>query len=143
MFFVYSAKYPLAVVQELLDVFSMKLGARYDIRCHFDATVCYSQLGDQARVNKLKCPVGSFHAHVHNRLYQLSFLATYVEGMGLEDLKGCKRYFSRLNTLAKSCRYASRFHQQQEIMTYTKHFDSFKMYANLSTCTALVSFILY
>ncbi|KAF8173360.1 hypothetical protein K438DRAFT_1728477 [Mycena galopus ATCC 62051] len=126
------AKYPLAVVQELLDVFGMKIGAGYDIGCHFDATVRYSQLGDQARANKLKCLVGSFHGHAHNRLCQFSFLATYVEGMGLEDLEGCERYFSRSNALAKSCRYASRFHRQQEITTYAKHFDSFETYANLS-----------
>ncbi|KAJ7191133.1 hypothetical protein GGX14DRAFT_537905 [Mycena pura] len=126
------AKYPLAVVQELLDVFGMKLGAGYDIGCHFDATVRNSQLGDQARANKLKCLVGSFHGHAHNRLCQLSFLPNYVEGMGLEDLEGCERYFSRSNALAKSCRYASRFHRQQEITTYAKHFDSFETYANLS-----------
>ncbi|KAJ7318586.1 hypothetical protein DFH08DRAFT_819863 [Mycena albidolilacea] len=46
------------------------------------------------------------------RLCQLRFLATYVEGMGLEDLEG--------------------FHRQQEITTYAKHFDSFETYANLS-----------
>ncbi|KAJ7885831.1 hypothetical protein B0H13DRAFT_1889454 [Mycena leptocephala] len=126
------AKYPLSVVKELLDVFGMKLGAGYDIGCHFDATLHYSELGDQARTNKLKCLVGSFHGHAHNRLCQLSFLATYVEGMGLEDLEGCERYFSRSNALAKSCRYASRFHRQQEITTYTKHFDSFETYVNLS-----------
>ncbi|KAJ7934752.1 hypothetical protein B0H13DRAFT_2305526 [Mycena leptocephala] len=130
--FVNSAKYPLAIVQELLDVFGMKLGAGYDIGCHFEATVRHSQLGDQARENKLRCLVGSFHGHAHNRLCQLSFLATYVEGMGLEDLEGCERYFSRSNALAKSCRYASRFHRQQEITTYAKHFDSFETYTNLS-----------
>ncbi|KAJ7893589.1 hypothetical protein B0H13DRAFT_2234716 [Mycena leptocephala] len=126
------AKYPLAVIQELLDVFGMKLGAGYDIGCHFDATVRDSQLGDQVRANKLKCLVGSFHGHAHNRLCQLSFLATYVEGMGLEDLEGCERYFSHLNALAKSCCYASRFHRQQEITMYAKHFDSFETYTNLS-----------
>ncbi|KAJ7730105.1 hypothetical protein DFH07DRAFT_756414 [Mycena maculata] len=125
-------KYPLAVVQELLDVFGMKIGARYDIGCHFDATVKNSELGDLARRNRLKCLVGSFHGHAHNWLCQLSFLATYVEGMGLEDLEGCERYFSCSNGLAKSCRYASRFHRQQEITTYAKHFDSFETYANLS-----------
>ncbi|KAJ7934577.1 hypothetical protein B0H13DRAFT_1855172 [Mycena leptocephala] len=52
--------------------------------------------------------------------------------MGLEDLKGCERYFSRSNILTKSCRYASRFHQQQEITTYAKHFNSSETYANLS-----------
>ncbi|KAJ7800266.1 hypothetical protein B0H14DRAFT_3092678 [Mycena olivaceomarginata] len=112
------AKYPLAIVEELLDTFGMNLGA--------------GELGEQARRNKLKCLVGSFHGHAHNRLCQLSFLATYVEGMGLEDLEGCERYFLRSNGLAKSCRYASRFHRQQEITTYAKHFDSFETYANLS-----------
>ncbi|KAJ7309165.1 hypothetical protein DFH08DRAFT_823593 [Mycena albidolilacea] len=126
------AKYPLAIIQELLDTFGMNLGAGYDIGCHFGATVENSELGEQARRNKLKCLVGSFHGHAHNRLCQLSFLATYVEGMGLEDLEGCERYFSRSNGLAKSCRYASRFHRQQEITTYAKHFDSFETYANLS-----------
>ncbi|KAF8145755.1 hypothetical protein K438DRAFT_1991521 [Mycena galopus ATCC 62051] len=126
------AKYPLAVVKELLDAFGMKLGAGYDVGCHFKATVANSELGEEAREKKLQCLVGSFHGHAHNRLCQLRFLATYVEGMGLEDLEGCERFFSRSNGLAKSCRYASRFHRQQEITTYAKHFDSFEMYANLS-----------
>jgi hypothetical protein len=127
-----SAKYPLAVVEELLDAFGMNLGVGYDVGCHFGATVANSSLGDEAREKNLKCLVGSFHGHAHNRLCQLRFLATYVEGMGLEDLEGCERFFSRSNGLAKSCRYASRFHRQQEISTYAKHFDSFETYANLS-----------
>ncbi|KAJ7782103.1 hypothetical protein B0H14DRAFT_3095747 [Mycena olivaceomarginata] len=126
------AKYPLAVVEELLDAFGMKLGVGYDIGCHFGATVASSELGNEAREKQLKCLVGSFHGHAHNRLCQLRFLATYVEGMGLEDLEGCERFFSRSNGLAKSCRYASQFHRQQEITTYAKHFDSFETYANLS-----------
>ncbi|KAJ7787476.1 hypothetical protein B0H14DRAFT_2267245, partial [Mycena olivaceomarginata] len=68
----------------------------------------------------------------HNRLCQLRFLATYVEGMGLEDLEGCEHFFLRSNGLAKLCRYANRFHRQQEIATYAKHFNSFETYANLS-----------
>ncbi|KAJ7159890.1 hypothetical protein C8R43DRAFT_881551 [Mycena crocata] len=126
------AKYPLAVVKELLEVFGMDIGAGYDVGCHFSATVANSDLGHLAREKNLRCLVGSFHGHAHNRLCQLSFLATYVEGMGLEDLEGCDHYFSRSNGLAKSCRYASRFHRQQEISTYAKHFDSFETCANLS-----------
>ncbi|KAJ7343266.1 hypothetical protein DFH08DRAFT_1009750 [Mycena albidolilacea] len=126
------AKYPLAVVEELLDAFGMNLRVGYDVGCHFGATVANSSLGDEAWEKNLKCLVGSFHGHAHNRLCQLRFLATYVEGMGLEDLEGCERFFSRSNGLAKSCRYASRFHRQQEISTYAKHFDSFETYANLS-----------
>ncbi|KAJ7814400.1 hypothetical protein B0H14DRAFT_3090110 [Mycena olivaceomarginata] len=119
------AKYPLAVVEELLDAFGMKLGIGYNVGCHFRATVANSELGNEAWEKQLKCLVGSFHAHTHNRLCQLRFSATY-------DLEGCERFFSRSNGLAKSCRYASRFHRQQEITTYVKHFDSFETYANLS-----------
>ncbi|KAJ7785440.1 hypothetical protein B0H14DRAFT_3095663 [Mycena olivaceomarginata] len=126
------AKYPLAVVKELLGAFGMKLGAGYDVGCHFQATVANSELGPEAKEKQLRCLVGSFHGHAHNCLCQLRFLATYVEGMGLKDLEGCERFFSRSNGLAKSCRYASRFHRQQEITIYAKHFDSFETYANLS-----------
>ncbi|KAJ7888131.1 hypothetical protein B0H14DRAFT_3430321 [Mycena olivaceomarginata] len=126
------AKYLLAVVKELLDAFGMKLGAGYDVGCHFGATVANSELGDEVHEKKLKCLVGSFHGHAHNGLCQLRFLATYVEGMGLEDLEGCEWFFSCSNGLAKSCRYTSRFHHQQEITTYVKHFDSCETYANLS-----------
>ncbi|KAJ7857422.1 hypothetical protein B0H14DRAFT_3085219 [Mycena olivaceomarginata] len=126
------AKYPLAVVEELLEAFGMNIGAGYNVGCHFGATVANSGLGDKAREKNLRCLVGSFHGHAHNRLCQLRFLATYVEGLGLEDLEGCERFFSRSNGLAKSCRYASRFHRQQEIATYARHFDSFETYANLS-----------
>jgi hypothetical protein len=132
----FRAKYPLAVVKELLNVFGMKLGVGYDIGCHFEATVANSELSDEAHKKKLKCLVGSFHGHVHNHLCQLRFLATYVEGMGLEDLEGCEHFFSCSNSLAKLCWYASRFHRQQEITTYAKHFDSFEMYANLSKSLA-------
>ncbi|KAJ7812234.1 hypothetical protein B0H14DRAFT_3090510 [Mycena olivaceomarginata] len=82
------AKYPLAIMEELLDTFRMKLGVGYDVGCHFGTTVANSELGDRAREKGLKCLVGSFHSHKHNRLCQLQFLATYVEGMGLEDLEG-------------------------------------------------------
>ncbi|KAF8177173.1 hypothetical protein K438DRAFT_1978815 [Mycena galopus ATCC 62051] len=126
------ATYPLAVVRELLNMFGMKLGAGYDVGCHVETTVANSDMGEEVREKKLKCLVGSFHGHTHNRLCQLRFLATYVEGIGLEDLEGCEYFFSRSNGLARSCRYASRFHRQQEITTYAKHFDTFKTYANLS-----------
>lgn len=117
------------------------MGARYNVGCHFEATVENSDLRDLAREKRLRCLVGSFHRHAHNRLCQLRFLTTYVEGMGLEDLEGCEQFFSRLNGLAKSCHYASRFHRQQEITTYVKHFDSFETYANLSTWCCIICFL--
>ncbi|KAJ7816457.1 hypothetical protein B0H14DRAFT_3089810 [Mycena olivaceomarginata] len=86
------SKYPLAVVEVLLDTFGLKLGGGYDIGCHFESTL-------------------------KNRL---------------EDLEGCEWYFSRSNGLAKSVRYASKFHQRQEITTFMKQIDDLEVYTNLS-----------
>ncbi|KAF8180065.1 hypothetical protein K438DRAFT_1977033 [Mycena galopus ATCC 62051] len=126
------AKYPLAIVEVLLDAFGLKISGGYDIGCHFGTTLNNSELGDKARTNQFCSLVGSFHGHAHNRLCQLSFLATYVKGLGLEDLEGCEHYFSRSNGLAKSVHYTSKFHRRQEITTFMKQIDDFETYANLS-----------
>ncbi|KAJ7912620.1 hypothetical protein B0H13DRAFT_2250917 [Mycena leptocephala] len=110
------AKYPLVIADDLLNTFGKKVGLGYDIGCHFEATIRNSKLSDRAKKNMLKMLVGAFHGHAHNRLCQLRFLATYIEGLGLEDLEGCERFFSRSNGLAKSVRYTSRFHRQQELV---------------------------
>ncbi|KAJ6479843.1 hypothetical protein C8R45DRAFT_1054447 [Mycena sanguinolenta] len=126
------SKYPLAIVSELLDAFGLKIGDGYDIGCHFDTTLNNSNLGDKVRANHFRSLVGSFHGHAHNRLCQLSFLVTYVEGLGLEDLEGCEHSFSRSNGLAKSVRYVSKFHRRQDITTFMKQIDDFETYTNLS-----------
>ncbi|KAJ7640196.1 hypothetical protein B0H17DRAFT_1276776 [Mycena rosella] len=117
------AKYPLAIVDELLDCFPKKAGLRYDVGRRFEATIRNSDLGPRAKERLLKMLVGAFHGHVHNRLCQLQYLANYIHGLSLEDLEGCEQFFSKSNGLAKSVRYASRSHQQQDITTYIKHFD--------------------
>jgi len=85
-----------------------------------------------------KVLVGSFHGHAHNWLCQLSFLATYVKGMGLEDLEGCERFFSKSNALASSLRYTSVFHRQQKMIEFMKHMDNFETYSNLSTYPSIL-----
>ncbi|KAJ7266177.1 hypothetical protein C8J57DRAFT_1436117 [Mycena rebaudengoi] len=126
------AKYPLAMVDALLDAFGPKLGAGYDIGCGFETTIKNSPLGPRAKGMQLKCLVGAFHGHAHNRKCQLQYLANYVPGMGLEDLEGCERLFSKSNALARSVRYSSVFHRRQTIATWLAHHDSFETYANLS-----------
>lgn len=126
------AKYPLATVKTLLDAFGAKIGGGYDIGCKFTTTLGRSELGERARELCYTPLVGSFHGHAHNRLCQLSHLATYVEGMGLEDLEGCKQFFSKSNALAASVRYSSVFHRKQRILEYIKHMDTFETSHNLS-----------
>jgi hypothetical protein len=130
----HSSKYPLAVVEVLLEVFGADIGGGYDISCKFQTTLNRSELGPRARELAFKALVGAFHGHAHNRLCQLSFLATYVKGMGLEDLEGCERFFSKSNALASSLRYASVFHWQQKMIEFMKHMDTFETYPNLSQC---------
>ncbi|KAJ7160682.1 hypothetical protein C8R43DRAFT_1086815 [Mycena crocata] len=127
------AKYGLAISKAILDVFGRDIGMGYDIGCGFETTVKNSPLGEMAKELNYRLLVGAFHGHAHNRLCQLGHLATYVKGLGIEDLKTCERFFSKSNTLSRSVRYASVFHRRQSIRTYLAHTDTFDTYANLST----------
>jgi hypothetical protein len=121
----------------MIDVFGADLGEGYDIGCRFKTTINQSSLGLKARAANHTCLVGAFHGHAHNRLCQLTYLATYVEGLGLEDLEGCERFFSQSNALASSTRYSSVFHRRQAIVEYSKHKDTFETYQNLSGYSSL------
>ncbi|KAJ7310166.1 hypothetical protein DFH08DRAFT_823197 [Mycena albidolilacea] len=127
------AKYPLAIVNALLDAFWADLGIGYDIGCGHSTTIRHSPLGPKAAQLNLKMLVGAFHGHAHNRKCQLDYLATYVLGLELEDLEGAEQLFSRSNGLSRSVRYASVFHRRQAIRTYFAYLDTFETYANLST----------
>ena len=138
-----SAKYPLAVVERLLDAFGRCIGGGYDIGCKFATTLKRSPLGPRATDLSYTSLIGSFHGHAHNRICQLSNLAHYVKGMGLEDLEGCERFFSKSNALASSLRYASVFHRQQKIVEFMKHMDVFETYHNLSKLSLSLHIFMY
>ncbi|KAG1864923.1 hypothetical protein DFJ58DRAFT_714764 [Suillus subalutaceus] len=126
------AKYPLAVVSKLMDVFGTNLGGGYDIGCQFKTTLDQSSLGPLARSLQHTCLVSAFYGHAHRCLCQLFSLTTYIKGLGLEDLETCERTFSKSNSLASTLCYASVFHWQQAIDSYFKHTDDFEIYAHLS-----------
>ncbi|KAG6912822.1 hypothetical protein DXG01_011751, partial [Tephrocybe rancida] len=109
------------------------IGGGYDIGCKFKTTLNQSELGPCARELRFKALVGSFHGHAHNQICQLLHLATYVKGMGLEDLEGCERFFSKSNHLAASICYATSFHRRQKIIEYLAHTDAFETEQKLST----------
>jgi hypothetical protein len=126
----------------MLDTFGRDLGGGFDIGCRFKTTLAKSPLGPLARELNYTSLVGGFHGHAHRRLCQLLHLATYTKGMGLEDLEGCERCFSKSNALASSLRYASIFHRKQAISTYFKHNDNMEVYQNLSGFISLRSYTL-
>lgn len=115
-----------------MDAFGEAFGLGYDIGCGFEETIKRSPLGERAAALHFRMLVGAFHGHAHNRKCQLRFLTTYVKGLGLEDLEGCERLFSKSNALSKAVRYSSVFHRKQLIRTYLAHLDTFETYANLS-----------
>ena len=84
-----SVKYPLAIVERLLNALGGGIGGGYDIRCKFATTLKSSPLGHHATDLSYTLLIGSFHGHAHNRICQLSNLAHYIKSMGLKDLEGC------------------------------------------------------
>lgn len=117
----------------MIDTFGPNLAVGYDIGCRTETTIDNTPLlGEKACQNNHRCLVGAFHGHAHNRLCQSRFLATYVLGLGLEDLEGCERFFSKSNALASSTRYASCFHRRQSIAEYARYMNKYETYQNLS-----------
>ncbi|KAK0435510.1 hypothetical protein EV421DRAFT_1908585 [Armillaria borealis] len=126
------AKYPLAVVAKLLQVFGDRLGIGYDIGCKFGGTVHRSPLRELAKTKLFRMLVSLFHGHAHNRLCQLWHLGTYLKGLGLKDLETLEHFFSKSNALAGCIHYVSRFHCCQHISWYLKHIDRFDSFEHLN-----------
>lgn len=118
---IHRAKYGLAVIYELLQVFGKDLGLGYDIACSFAKTVRTSSLAAAAKELKLRLCVPSFHGFAHSRDCQLENHPLYITGFGLEDLEICEKVFAPANGCAKLSRHATRFHRHQSLhMQFTQ-----------------------
>ena len=126
-----SSKYPLALVNKLLQVHGNDIAIGYDIGCTFSTTVSRSSLAERARTQRLRFVTPLFHGHAHNRGCQVKYLPLYIEGIGLEDFEGCERAFSASNAVASSTRLSTRFHRHQAIEQHFFFWDQDK-YAELS-----------
>ncbi|KAF9231943.1 hypothetical protein BU15DRAFT_81804 [Melanogaster broomeanus] len=126
------AKYPLAVVNKLVETLGSDLGGGYDIGCQFSTTLDRSSIGPLIQSSHHTCLIGAFHGHAHRRLCQLSHLTLYTQGIGLEDLETCKRTFSKSNALSSTMCHSSIFHRQHSISNYFEYNDNYEVYANLS-----------
>ncbi|OCH84197.1 hypothetical protein OBBRIDRAFT_742013 [Obba rivulosa] len=123
-------KYPLAIVNKLMDVYGLDIKVAYDIACAFMKTLARSSIGGRAEELRMTGVVPAFHGHGHNRGCQVYWHPLYMDGVGKEDFEGCKRCFSEFNALASGTRLASAFHRHQAIEQFfgfwseQKHIES-------------------
>jgi hypothetical protein len=127
-----SAKYGLATINKMLDIFGADQVVSSDIACSFRTTVSNSSIGPKAVEQNLRLIVNTFHGHAHNRLCQLKNHLIYSTGMGLKDLKTCKQVFASSNAVAQLVQHASYFHWLQFIDLHYDQWDHDK-YLELST----------
>ncbi|OCH88551.1 hypothetical protein OBBRIDRAFT_734191 [Obba rivulosa] len=139
-------KYPLAVVNHILDVHQHNCGCGYDIGCAFAETAKNSKLlGPKVAEYGMQFVVCAFHGYAHNQLCQLVNHPLYLSGYSIEDLEGMERVFAASNTVARGIRYASRFHYTQSLDLHFQQWDEDKytelsrfLYNNYRQCLQIV-----
>lgn len=124
---IYSAKYPLAITNFIMDVYGKNQGLGFDIGCSFDKTVKASRLlSEKAASLGLQVVVNAFHGWAHNRLCQLEYHPLYRRGLGLEDLETLERVFSSSNSIARTIRHTTKFHWAQYVDLHFRQWDADK-----------------
>ncbi|EJU05631.1 hypothetical protein DACRYDRAFT_46829 [Dacryopinax primogenitus] len=104
------AKYSLACLNRLLNVYGQGLALGYDIGCKHSITVSRSSLRHQAKALGLQLYVSAFHSYVHNQKCQLSFHPRFLTTARLEDFKMNERLFSKQNLTTHLYHHDSTYH---------------------------------
>ncbi|KIK80577.1 hypothetical protein PAXRUDRAFT_158279, partial [Paxillus rubicundulus Ve08.2h10] len=126
-----SMKYPLAMINKLINVCGKDQAISSEIGCQLLKTVATSSLCDKAKGSNLCLAVNAFHGHAHNHKCQLQNHPMYLTGFGLEDLETCKRVFSSSNSVVPLIHHASHFHYIQFLDLQFRQWDKDK-YLKLS-----------
>ncbi|KAI0069613.1 hypothetical protein K474DRAFT_1608419, partial [Panus rudis PR-1116 ss-1] len=125
------AKYPLAIIAKILELFPPKCCGAYDIGCRFLQTILNSSLGPAFKsLENIFC-VNAFHGYSHGYDCQRRYHPSVIPGMGLEDLETLERVFSASNQLAPIIRHASAYRRRLLIDQFFIQWDADK-YANLA-----------
>ena len=82
-------KYPLAIIEQLLQMYGLDICLGYDIMCAFIKTLSHGILGPKMVAFCLHGVVPSFR-HAHNHGCQLHWHPIYTKGVGLEDFVECE-----------------------------------------------------
>ncbi|KAG1737376.1 hypothetical protein EDB19DRAFT_1895844 [Suillus lakei] len=126
------AKYPLTIIDYILDNFGEDVGLGYNVSCTFGEIVHNSLLlQKKARDLQLQICVNSFHGYAHNRLCQVQHHPLYLTGFGLEDLEMMEQVFSSTNVSACIIQYATWYHWKQALNMQFSQWDA-KKYQELS-----------
>jgi hypothetical protein len=80
-------KYPITIIDWLLDLYGSDIGLAYNIMCAFIKTLAKSSLGARVAGLCLHGVVPAVHGHAHNHRCQINWLPLYIEGAGLEDFE--------------------------------------------------------
>jgi len=105
-------KYPLSLVNRLLDTVGKDMCIGYDIMCSFIKTLQSSSIGRKAVLLNVTGVVPAFHGFAHRRSCQVWWHPMYARGVGLEDFEECERTFSLSNLLASTTRLATTYHRR-------------------------------
>lgn len=108
-------KYPLAIVNKMMEVYGSDIKIGYNVACAFQKILRRSSLAPRVAALNVTGVVPSFHGHSHNRPCQVHWHPMYMEGVGKEDFEGCERCFSESNALASGTRLSTPFHRHQAI----------------------------
>ncbi|KAI8142642.1 hypothetical protein BJV82DRAFT_516081, partial [Fennellomyces sp. T-0311] len=120
-------KYPLAVLDVILQKYGSNVNIMYDIACRFESSFKVSESWLKYIINNLesvKMAVTVFHAYAHSMSCQVKYHPWYIEGMGLTDGEGLERLWSYLGGFVAITRQMSAKRRLSTLingLTYYKH----------------------
>ncbi|KAG2128012.1 hypothetical protein DEU56DRAFT_872749 [Suillus clintonianus] len=126
------AKYPLAIISKVIELFGAHSLGAYDISCSFNATIQSSTLAQQFNKKGLRLCVDTFHGYAHNYMCQTKHHPLGIKGAGIEDFQCAERLFSTANHVAPVTCYASSYHHHLFLDMFFRQWDDEK-YQNLGT----------
>ncbi|KAG0703468.1 hypothetical protein DFH29DRAFT_981912 [Suillus ampliporus] len=125
------AKYLLAIISKVIELFGARSLGAYDIGCSFNATIQSSTLAQQFNEKGLRLCVDAFHGYAHNYKCQTKH-HPLIKGAGIEDFQCAEHLFSTANHVAPVTRYASSYHRHLFLEMFFRQWDDEK-YQNLAT----------
>lgn len=120
------AKYPLSIVNRLLEIVGDRILVGYDIGCTFGKTIESTPLGKRFTEGGSRCCVNAYHGYAHNFACQCKNHPNNIPGSGLEDFEGMERLFCESNLTAPVIRYCSKYRREQFLDLFLRRYDGDK-----------------